>query len=102
MCHFCLIFLVAEKASDFKLNAFLAGSPETFEPHYGKFVCTTYITRQLYPFSQVKLCMVLFSDINAVKNLQHITNAKTLQDTGAGSIGMHCNPAIFAFKNTNI
>ena len=35
---YSLIVLVAEKASDFKLNAFLAGSPETFEPHYGKFV----------------------------------------------------------------
>jgi len=32
---FGLTLRVAEKASDFKLNAFLAGSPETFEPHYG-------------------------------------------------------------------
>ena len=40
--------------------------------------------------------------INAVKNLRNTTNTNTLQDDNAGRMEMHCNPAIIAYKNTNI
>ena len=36
------IFFSFKGDNDFKLEQFLAGTPETFEPHYGKFVMFEY------------------------------------------------------------
>ena len=49
----------------------------------------------------MRLIMRLFY-INAVKNLRNTANTNTLQDDDAGSMEMHCNPAIIIYKNTNI
>ena len=34
--YICVFLPTAEGANDFKIRDFLAGSPETFEPHYGE------------------------------------------------------------------
>ena len=59
--------------------------------------------------SSVTACRTIFFNptlfpffINAVKNLQNNTNTKTLHKDNAGNMEMHSNPAIAAYKNSNI
>ena len=37
-----------------------------------------------------------------IKNLQNTTDATTLRDDNAGSMEIHCNPALITYRNTNI
>ena len=60
------------------------------------------IRKQYDQLSSVVLKLFFFIYINAVKNLRNTTNTNTLQDDNAGSMEMHCNPAIITYKNTNI